>query len=52
MACKRREEEIFTKRQTSNPADFKRQNKNIEKLLNQRPGIGGVAALPKRRMER
>ena len=33
-------------------ADFKRQNKNIEKLLNQRPGIGGVAALPKRRMER
>ena len=31
---------------TAFAADFKRENKNIEFLWKQRPGIGGVAALP------
>ena len=31
---------------TALAADFKREYKNIEILWNQRPGIGGVAALP------
>ena len=31
---------------TALAAEFKREYKNIELLWNQRPGIGGVAALP------
>ena len=31
---------------TALAADFRRENKNIENLWKQRPGIGGVAALP------